>query len=425
MKSEGVLAARVGGRISTAHSWALTMLALVAMPVMASSGAADFVLLNTVGCNATALVQVPGTIDTFMGRQLLTADGQIAGVTGPNDCSGGNPDNEKNGKVFNRWALTLDHFDWTTHQFTLVKVLLDTSIDPATKQSRAIVTGGPMKGAVIRSAYDPDVVAFRGEYWVVYECTLEDGKPFTVQGTSSCISVYDPALESIDLHRTQVIISGVQATSGAFTASAVPALLVYRDQLFIYWSALTVVDGRFSGIRIRGAELVVRDGNVSVKGADRGVVHSIDDATTTEVWTPDPADPTADTTVDLRGVWVTSHSLVAAASIGGHGCTAPSDHETGCFRLALVNSDEPLGRAIFNHGRRTNADSLPSNAQEYTRPIRAPDGAYWFIGHFIKPSINGQSDSRPMPNAEFWRHHNADSALVMFPMTDRSLWPIT
>ncbi len=85
------------------------MLALVAMPVMASSGAADFVLLNTVGCNATALVQVPGTIDTFMGRQLLTADGQIAGVTGPNDCSGGNPDNRKNGKVFNRWALTLDH----------------------------------------------------------------------------------------------------------------------------------------------------------------------------------------------------------------------------------------------------------------------------------------------------------------------------
>jgi len=402
---------------------AMVMLVLEAMPAVSGPAKYGVVLLNTLGCNATSLVQVPGTTDTFMGRQLLTAEGQIADITGPNDCSGGNPDNERNGKVFNRWALTLSHFDWNSHQFSLTKILLDTSIDPTTKRSRTIITGGPMKGALIRSAYDPDVVRYRGEYWVVYECTLEDGGPFAVRGTSSCISAYDPARKSIDLNRTQVIISGAQTLATVFNASAVPELLVHRDKLFIYWSALAVVDGRFSAIHIRAAELVVRDGDVSVKGAAGGVVHTLDEATTTEVWAPDTADPTADTTVDLRGLWVARNSIVAAASIGGHGCTAPSDPERGCFRLALVKTDEPIGKDVFNRGRRTRAESLPSNAQEYTRPVRDPDGAYWFVGHFIRPSANGVSDSHPMPNAEFWQHHNADSALVMYPIADRTLWP--
>ena len=125
-----------------------------------SGGQSAFILLQPVGCNATSLAQVPGSAELFLGRQLLTADGQVAGITGPNDCSGGNPDNQSTGKIFNRWVLTLSKLNWSTHKLTLIKALLDTSIDPATRQSRAILSGGPMKGAVIRSAYDANAVRF-------------------------------------------------------------------------------------------------------------------------------------------------------------------------------------------------------------------------------------------------------------------------
>ena len=387
-----------------------------------SGGDSAFILLQPVGCNATSLAQVPGSAELFLGRQLLTADGQVAGITGPNDCSGGNPDNQSTGKIFNRWALTLSKLDWSTHKLTLAKVLLDTSIDPVTNRSRAILSGGPMRGAVIRSAYDPNIVRFRDQYFIAYECTLENGKPFEVQGTSSCISAYDPGLQTIDLTRTLVIVSGAQVSASNFNAAAVPELLVYRNRLFIYWSALSIENGRFSEVSIRGAELLVTQGEVAVKGAAGAVVHSLDEPATTRVWAVDPAEPLSSTTADLRALWVTNDSIVVAASLGGNGCTAPSSDVPGCFRLALVKSDKALADNVFGRGYRVNAP-LPSNAQEYTRPIRDPAGAYWFIGHYLRPGANGVSSANPMPNSTFWKQYKSDSALVMYPFVEKSLWP--
>jgi hypothetical protein len=385
---------------------------------------AGYVVLQPVGCNATSLAQVPDSTEFFLGRQLLTAEGQIAGITGPNDCSGGIPENAKAGKIFNRWALTLSKLDWGTHQLTLTKVLIDTSIDPATHLSRAILTSGAMKGAVIRSAYDPDIVRFHGDYLVSYECTLENGKPFGVEGSSSCISFYDPRLQAIDLGRTLVIISGAQVSATKFNAAAVPEMLVYRDRLFIYWSALSINSGQFTQLDIRGAELLVIDGNVAVKQAGGGLVRSLDEPATTQVWAVDPSEPLSNTTADLRALWVAKDSLVVAASLGGQGCTSPSGTAPGCFRLALVTADEALARNGFGRGHRVATDSLPSNAQEYTRPIRDPTGAYWLIGHFMRPIAN-QPDRRSMPDSEFWRQSKAESVLVMFPFPDKSLWPAT
>jgi hypothetical protein len=398
---------------------------LAVSPVVGGDSAGDsgFILLPPVGCNATSLAQMPGSAELFVGRQLLTADGQIAGITGPNDCSGGNPDNQRTGKIFNRWALTLSKLDWSTHQLTLVKVLLDTSIDPVTKRSRAILPAGPMRGAVIRSAYDPDVVHFRDQYLIVYECTLENGESFGVQGTSSCISAYDPRFQRIDLARTQVIVSGAQISASNFNAAAVPELLVYRSRLFLYWSALSIDNGRFAEVNIRGAELLVDQEKVSVKGASGSVVHSLDEPATTRVWAVDPADPISGTTADLRALWVAKDSIVVAAGLGGSGCTAPAGAVPGCFRLALAKTDDPLGNNGFGRGKRVGATLLPSNAQEYTRPIRDPAGAYWFIGHYLRPGANGVSDANPMPNATFWKQYKADSAIIMFPFVEKSLWP--
>jgi hypothetical protein len=402
----------------------LAMLLLAVSPAVPGDSGSDsaFVLLQPVGCNATSLAQVPDSAELFLGRQLLTADGQVAGITGPNDCSGGNPDNQSTGKIFNRWALTLSKLDWTTHKLTLAKVLLDTSIDPATKRSRAILSGGPMRGAVIRSAYDANVVRFREQYFIVYECALENGKPFAVQGTSSCISAYDARLQTIDLARTLVIVSGAQISASSFNAAAVPELLVYRNRLFLYWSALSIENGRFAGVSIRGAELLVIQGQVSVKGATGPVVHSLDEPATIRVWAADPAEPLSSTTADLRALWVANDSIVVAASLGGSGCTAPSSDVPGCFRLALVKSDMALADNAFGRGYRVNAP-LPSNAQEYTRPIRDPTGAYWFVGHYLRPGANGVSSANPMPNATFWKQYKSDSALVMYPFVEKSLWP--
>jgi hypothetical protein len=358
-----------------------------------------------------------------MNRQMLTAEGQIAGVTGPNDCSGGDRENQTRGQVFNRWALTLNRFDWRARRFALEKVLLDTSIDPTTKQSRAILTAGPMRGAVIRSAYDPDVVRFRGEYLVSFECTLENGEHFGVSGTSSCIGVYDPARQTLDLGRTRVIVSGSHITDTESTAAAVPQLLVYQGKLYLYWSALSVNKEQVEQINIRGAQLLVRAGSVSVKGDSGALVHSSDRGLTTRVWAIDATDPTSNTSADLRAVWVTSEAIVAAASLGGEQCTSPSGTERGCFRLALVRSQVPLRGDAFNRGQAVDGGGLPSNPQEYTRPIRDPQGAFWLIGHFIRPTANGLSDARPMPNSAFWQQHNTESALIMFPLADKSLWP--
>jgi hypothetical protein len=409
--------------LKQANILAILLLAVSPVGGCDSVGGNAFTLLQPVGCNATSLVQVPGSEELFLGRQLLTADGQIAGIAGPNDCSGGNPDNEKTGKIFNRWALTLSKLDWSTHKLTLIKVVLDTSINPATKRSRAILPAGPMLGAVIRSAYDPDVVRFHGEDFVVYECTLEDGKPFGVQGTSSCISVFDPRLQTIDLARTLVIVSGAQISASSFNAAAVPELLVYRNRLFLYWSALSIENGKFAEISIRGAELLVGHGEVSVKDASGSVVHSLDEPATTRVWAVDPADPLSSTTADLRALWVRKDSIIVAASLGGSGCSAPSGAVPGCFRLVLAQAEDPLSNNGFGRGKRVGATLLPSNAQEYTRPIRDPAGAYWFVGHYLRPGANGVSDAKPMPNATFWEQYQAESALVMFPFVEESLWP--
>jgi hypothetical protein len=354
---------------------------------------------------------------------MLTADGTIAGITGPNDCSGGNPDNQKTGKVFQRWSLVLDRLDWQTHKFSIVKPLLDTSIDPRTGVSRAVIIGGPMRGAIIRSAYDASIVSYRGQQLVAYECTIENGKNYAVDGTSSCISVYDPARESIDLGRTQVIVSGVRGSAGRFYAAAIPELLVYEDRLFLYWSALAVESGKFVTVAVRGTQLEVSPNSISVMGSRGHLVHSTDSSLTVEVWRPDPRDPRSNTSVDIRALWVSGKSIIVMGGMGGTGCMTPSDAGKGCFRLVMVKADQPLGEDVFNHSQPVDEAALPSNPQEYTRPIRDSGGEYQLIGHFVRPQTNGSSEQRPVPGGEFWQKAKPNAVVVMFPILDKSLWP--
>lgn len=364
------------------------------------------------GCNATSFAQMPSDPSLFIGRRLVTIDGRLAGISGANDCSGGDPANEAKGRPFNRWGLVLDRFDWKTRRFTGATALLDTSIDARTGQTNAVVTGGPMRGLRIRSAYDPTVAKMGDTIYVAFECTVENGSQFDVDQTSSCISVYDTGAAKLDMNRTLVIVGGIQKGAVGEVA-AVPRLLGYRGRLYLYWSALTVGGPIINRSTVRGAELVVVGGLPRIKGS-KGVVRPFD-RLSTEVWTLDQ-DEMSNQIANLMGFWVDGGSIIAFAALGGKGCNDPLDKVRGCYRLAAKRSNAALGQNIFGGGADVDF-GLPTNPQEYAAPVVDPQRRRWLMGHFIRPPDNGFADRAPAPRAAYWQASNRQSVLVLAPMT--------
>lgn len=365
------------------------------------------------GCNATSFAQIPGDASLFIGRRLVTSNGKLAGVSGPNDCSGGNPINEAKGRPFNRWSLVLDRFDWKTHRFTGVTALLDTSPDLRTGQSRATIMRGSMRGLRIRSAYDPSVALLDDTIFVAFECTFENGNEFRVDQTSSCISVYNPKTRRLDMARTVVAVAGEHKGS-VFKVAAVPRLLVFGDRIYLYWSALTIEQGVINHATVRGAELVQKDSVAQVKGSN-GFIRPFDPPSS-EVWAPS-GDKMSNQIVNLMGFWNDADSFLAFASLGGEGCNDPLGQGKGCFRLAVKRSRTPLGQNAFGQGDDVDL-RLPTNPQEYAAPIVDPIGRRWLIGHFIRPPGNGFADRTPAPPPAYWRASKRPSALVLLPLND-------
>lgn len=364
------------------------------------------------GCNATSFAQIPGDPSLFIGRRLITTQGKLAGVSGANDCSGGDPANEAKGQPFNRWGLVLDRFDWKTRRFTGAAALLDTSIDARTGQSGALVTGGPMRGIRIRSAYDPTVAVLGDTTYVAFECTIENGKKFEVEQTSSCISVYDARTGKLDMNRTLVIVGGIQKGAVAEVA-AVPRLLGFKGRLYLYWSALTVEKAVITKSTVRGAELIADGGVAKVKGSE-GITRPFDPPST-EVWALG-RDEMSNGIANLMGFWVNGDTIIAFAALGGKDCHDPLGKARGCYRLAAKRSTAPLGQNIFGDG--TDVDlGLPTNAQEYASPVIDPQGRRWLMGHFIRPTENGFAERKPAPTAAYWRSNKRPSVLVMVPFS--------
>jgi hypothetical protein len=342
---------------------------------------------------------------------LVTSEGKLAGVSGPNDCSGGDPTNEAKGRPFNRWGLVLDRFDWKTHRFTGVTALLDTSPNPSTGRSRATITSGSMRGLRIRSAYDPSVAQLGGTIFVAFECTFENGAKYDVDQTSSCISVYNPSTRKIDMARTIVAVAGEHKGS-VFKVAAVPRLLAFDERLYLYWSALTIEQGVINHATVRGAELVQQGNIVQVKGSDDFIRPF--DPPSSEVWAPGE-DKMSNQIVNLMGFWNDGGSFLAFASLGGEGCNDPLGQGRGCFRLAVKRSRTPLGQDAFSKGDDVDL-RLPSNPQEYAAPIIDPTGRRWLIGHFIRPPGNGFADRASAPPTAYWRVSKRPSALVLLPL---------
>lgn len=364
------------------------------------------------GCNASAFSQLPEDTSLFLGRMLITSKGKLAGLTGPNDCSGADVQNDKLGEPYNRWGLVLNRFDWKTRSFTAMHAVLDTSLNGRTGLSKAVIGGGADKGAVIRSAYDPDILVYRGRYIVAFECTLDNGSLYAVTGTSSCIGRYDPVTRAMDMNQIDIVVSGYHRDDIDYAAS-VPRLLVFKDDLYLYWSALTIRNGAFVTASERAVKLAMTPTGVRpiVSGTQR--LHAIDPRSV-EVWSV-ASDAMSDTLVNVLGLKSEGQSFLVFGAMGGGGCVTPAGRSPGCFRLTVMRADKPLRPHGLNEAKPA-ATGLPTNPQEYTVPITDPQGRTWLLGHYVRPPLNGFSEQRPVPSKAFWRHHQVESVLAMYPL---------
>jgi hypothetical protein len=397
-------------------------------------GESDWQSVDFSGCNAVAVAEVPGSPNLFVGRRLIRGDGRMAGWNGaPDDCSGGSRQFLSE-DLFNQWGLVLLRFNWSNRKFAIVKPLIDTSRTKIVdRQQRGRFTCchnrslGEMAGLVIKSAYDPDMVNFEGKDILVFECTVLDSpvsKKFHIVGTSTCSSIFDPRENMVDASHTKVLISGRLAADGTFQSASVPHLLVFNNRLYLYWSAVTVMHGRFSKVEVYGTELELVGNDLRVKGSAAAPVNSVEPPLTVPVWVPNSKDPMSNSTIDIRYLWQHGNSVIAMAAAGGDGCVDEGGASPGCFRIVLVQSPNPLGKGIFNRGKPIPASELPTNPQAYARPIKGPKGGFWIIGDFYRPKPNGYSNLRPVPPAGFWSSRPAATAAgLMFPINDARILP--
>ena len=367
-------------------------------------GENDAEAVKQTGCNSATYAPVPGQDTFFIGRQLFKADGSPA--SREDGCAS---PAVREAAHASHWGLVLDRLDWGTKSFSIVKSLLVTP---------AQITEGPIRGATIRGAYDADIAFYRGQYLMVFECSFEV-KVSGVEGVSSCFAVLDFDKQEIPMATVRVIVGGKFYDGKTYHSAVVPKLLVVNDRLYMYWSEITNVQGKFARVGVRGAELEADSKGVYwVKGANGNIAYAIDPETT-EVWGPDSNNTLSDTAVDIKSIWVSKSGIVALAGLGGGGCAKPGP-EPGCFRMALAKADKPLGDHIFNKSPLLDEALLPTNPQGYTRPVKNPAGGYSFIGMFYKPTRNGFSELRPAPKD--WTNRGGGENII-FAFPDESLWP--
>ena len=385
---------------------ALLALGAYSAPVLAAEPLANYsdaIPLQVDGCNSASRAPIPGAPNLFIARHVLDNNGSLLSAA----CS---PEVRKH-----QSGLVLEELDWNKRQFTVIKILLPVPL---------IVSGGPMRGLGISAAFDPDVVVYRGQYWVSFECGLSNAQQFGIRGQASCIAPFDSARQEIMRDKIYVIVSGQHDENNQYSAS-VPTFLAAKDRLYLYWSVVKGSRGNFLEQSARGAELVSdSNGYLWVKNAG-GMAYSVDDRTTVEVWGPDKNNPMSDSSVDIKSLWAHGNDIIAIASLGGSGCTKPGVNAPGCYRMAMVKASQPLGYHIFNNAPLMDEAVLPTNPTDYIQPIKRPSGQYMILGHFYYPYHNGYSDLRIVPPQSEWPKGVKPLTYqdVALPLADSSLWP--
>jgi hypothetical protein len=214
----------------------------------------------------------------------------------------------------------------------------------------------------------------------------------------------------MDLSRTYVVVDGRSADPrDKFVYSASdPKLLAFGGRLYLYWTAVKywyppgARKRELINITTRGMELEQeRTGLRRVWGkGSAGPVASYDPARNIQVWGVEPGDPRSSQTVDMFSIVPIGGRIYATAGVGGSGCLVPEGQSSGCFRPVISVSDIPLGRDIFNH-HVLPEELLPSNAQDYLRIFRKPDGSLFMIGNFRKPNPSAAAERAVTPGPQW------------------------
>lgn len=343
--------------------FALLMVAITACAVEPLTSESSDLTSNHVtlyGCNADALVQLPGDVHHFVGRLLANGD--------PKSCAGTN------------WNLTLLEMDWSTQTLSLVRQIFTT----------------PQKisnGYTITSAYDPSIVSFGGEMWVSFECGGAG-----IETAGACVGPLTPG-GTIDPTRTVLAVNGGSyEPSDPYNHSAShPFLFVWQGELYMYWTAVQILKTDFNdwkSLTGRGAQVIEESGGARrlfVAGADHTI--ESDSPLTIEVLGLGD-DPNDNTTADFfQVIALDNGEIYVTAGLGGSGCTAPKSGEPGCYRLAIFKPTSALELDAFNASQFKGL--LPHNPNEYTRIVIRPDQSIELMGMIFQDPFPNQTTLSP------------------------------
>ena len=278
-------------------------------------------------------------------------------------------------------------------------------------------SGIPIQGGAyyLNNAYDPDVVFYAGRLWLAFEAGLVDGageQVFGVPGIAVAPLDYDASSGfSVAAQHIRVLLrAAVPAADAAeqdkrHLSASVPKFLVHRGELFIYWTAVTIVEGvGFESLRTRGMQLVHQAAGHTLLPSFASDTIASDDPRAHDVWIPDPHDATANRVADVYQLVSDGTFVYAIGALGGSPpdetdvCIEQRAHLPGCYRVGMSRSYTPLGERIFNR------EVLPEGVlygetHAYSGLFSAPDSLRLLLtGSFI---TRGRGDyefkSFPLP----------------------------
>ncbi len=318
--------------------------------------------------------QVPGYPDYFMGRKVL-----------------------RNTDETWSYGLVLRKMDWDRHTLALDHVVFKADPYPYALGDSNRIGGG-------LGAYDPDIISFNGELWVAFEC-VHLGFLWSNHETIFIEPIYSVCMGALDLvhgigtatlTRTYVAVEGQRGPNGNYYSASVPRLLAYQGRAYLYWTAAQYQPApshKWINLTIRGTELKINQYHQLMPmraNGSFGSVHSSSSAETTEVWGLNANDPSSNVTADGYQMMTDGTWIYAVGALGGDGgtsgtitCLTPDGLSSGCYRLSIARSKQPLAVDTFNADILPSVQ-LPSNPVSYGFFFRDPHGTYLFMAGFGK-----------------------------------------
>jgi hypothetical protein len=287
------------------------------------------------GCNAVSFGSDPSLGDYCIGRELSQR------------CRG-------------TWSLVLAQIDWSHQRINYVHDVLDTRNGPVP------ISGGKK----VRSAYDPQVMAWNDEIWVAFECTGQG-----INRAATCMGPLRKDL-TLDTTRTNVVIQGGDDRTYHYSAS-VPKLLAYHGRAYLYWDRLRWRWSDHKRVDTTAWGVEIKKGSDSKFWAIDSTGHtgrsiSSNDPAAVEVFGLDISDPESNGVADLFQTVTDGQTIYITGARGGRDCTGPGGVADGCYRLALGKTTEPLGYHAFNQHLIPD-EYLPKSSAEYYRFVYRPD----------------------------------------------------